>query len=136
MRHFLTLDDVTRDEIVDILALAAELKDQLQRGVRTPLLSHRVLGLVFSKPSLRTRVSFEAGIAHLGGTSLYLGQDVGWQTRESVADFARVISQYVDLIVCREHAHRTVDEFLYSVLRIGRRTHGDSQVVQYRERFH
>ncbi len=110
MRHLLTLDDVNRDEIEDILALATELKDQLQRGVRTPILAHRVLGLVFSKPSLRTRVSFEAGMAHLGGTSLYLGQDVGWQTRESVADFGRVISQYVDLLVCREHAHRTVDE--------------------------
>lgn len=49
-------------------------------------------------------------MSQLGGTSLYLGQDVGWQTRESIADFSRVISQYVDLLVCREHAHQTVEE--------------------------
>ena len=110
MRHLLTLDDVTRDEIEDILSICAELKEQYQHGFRPPKLAGRVLGLVFSKPSLRTRVSFEAGMSHLGGTSLYLGQEVGWQTRESVADFARVISQYVDLLVCREHAHRTVEE--------------------------
>jgi ornithine carbamoyltransferase len=110
MRHLLTMDDVTRDEINDILSAASELKEQFQRGLRPPKLANRVLGLVFSKPSLRTRVSFEAGMSQLGGTSLYLGQDVGWQTRETVADFARVISQYVDILVCREHAHRTVEE--------------------------
>ncbi len=110
MRHLLTLDDVTRNEIEDILAIATKLKESTQRGERPAKLPGRVLGLVFSKPSLRTRVSFEAGMAQLGGTSLFLGQEVGWQTRESVADFARVISRYLDILVCREHAHQTVEE--------------------------
>ena len=61
----------------------------------------RVIGMLFEKPSLRTRVSFEAGITHLGGSSLFLGNDVGFGSRESVPDFARVLSQYVDGIVIR-----------------------------------
>jgi ornithine carbamoyltransferase len=116
MRHILTLDDLSTTEIEHVLSLANELKRDFLRGVRTPRLAGRVLGLLFSKPSLRTRVSFEAGMTHLGGSSLYLGQDVGWGTRESIADFARVISQYLDAIVCRTHAHHTVEQLAcYSV---------------------
>ena len=110
MRHLLTLNDLTADEIEEILALASQLKHEYEQGERPPVLSGRVLGLLFSKPSLRTRVSFEAGMNHLGGTSLYLGQDVGWGTRETIADFARVISQYVDVIVCRTHAHESIED--------------------------
>lgn len=110
MRHILTLNDLSTQEMENILALAAQLKDEYQRGIRKPLLAGRVLGLLFSKPSLRTRVSFEAGMTHLGGTSLYLGQDVGWGTRETVADFSRVISQYLDALVCRTHVHETIEE--------------------------
>ena len=73
MRHLLTLNDLTADEIEEILALASQLKQEYEKGDRPPVLSGRVLGLLFSKPSLRTRVSFEAGMNHLGGTSLYLG---------------------------------------------------------------
>ena len=103
MRHLLTLNDLRQNEIEEILQIATDLKRQFEGGERPPRLSGKVLGLLFSKPSLRTRVSFEAGMTHLGGTSLYLGQDVGWGTRETVSDFARVISQYVDAIVCRAH---------------------------------
>jgi ornithine carbamoyltransferase len=110
MRHILTLNDLQTAEIERTLALAATLKQEFQQGIRTPYLAGRVLGLLFSKPSLRTRVSFEAGMSHLGGTSLYLGQDVGWGTRESIADFARVVSRYLDVIVCRTHAHADVEE--------------------------
>ena len=110
MQHVLTLDDLQTSEIEHILALAEDLKRDWQQGKREPRLSSQVIGLLFSKPSLRTRVSFEAGMAQLGGNSLYLGQDVGWGTRESIADFARVISQYLDAIVCRTHAHADIVE--------------------------
>jgi ornithine carbamoyltransferase len=109
MKHFLTIRDYSCDEVESILALAAELKHKCLQGEREPILQGRVLGLLFSKPSLRTRVSFEAGIVQLGGSSLYLGSDVGWLTRESPADFARVLSQYLDYIVCRTHAHQEVE---------------------------
>jgi ornithine carbamoyltransferase len=66
------------------------------------------MALLFAKPSLRTRVSFETGMAHLGGTSMFLGEDVGWGKRESIADFSQVLSQYVDVIVCRAKSHRQV----------------------------
>ena len=110
MRHLLTLQDVSNDEMQEILRLAAELKSQFEQGVREPLLHGRVLGLLFSKPSLRTRVSFEAAMTHLGGTSLYLGQDVGWGKREPASDFGRVLSQYTDAIVCRTHQHAAIEE--------------------------
>jgi ornithine carbamoyltransferase len=115
MRHILTLDDLSTAEIEQLLALSENLKREYLHGIRSPRLAGRVLGLLFSKPSLRTRVSFEAAMTHLGGASLYLGQDVGWGTRESIADFARVVSQYLDAIVCRTHAHTAVEQLaLYS----------------------
>ncbi len=71
----------------------------------------RTLGLLFDKPSLRTRVSFEAAISRLGGDAIFLrGEDVGLGIRESVADFARVLSQYVDAFAVRTFAHSTVEE--------------------------
>src|SRR5687768_9761238 len=101
MRHVLTLFELSADEIKRIFQLSQELKRQLAEGFRQPLLPGRVMALLFEKPSLRTRVSFETGMAHLGGSTLFLGQDVGWQKRESSADFAQVLSQYVDVVVCR-----------------------------------
>ena len=91
MRHLLTLLDVSPDEIQEILRITSDLKAKFVRGNREPLLPGRVLGLLFSKPSLRTRVSFEAAMAQLGGASLYLGKDVGWaqdQRRELEAIFS------------------------------------------------
>ncbi|MFN4259287.1 MAG: ornithine carbamoyltransferase [Gemmataceae bacterium] len=111
-RHFLSLLDWTPDEILHLLREATRLKQACQRGEREPLLAGRVLGMIFEKPSLRTRVSFETGMAHLGGTALFLsGQDVGLGVRESIADFARVISQYVDGVVLRTFSHATVESF-------------------------
>jgi ornithine carbamoyltransferase len=110
MRHLLTLLELSPDEIRRIFALTKELKDKLQEGNREPILPGRVQALLFEKPSLRTRVSFEAAMAHLGGTTLFLGQDVGWQKREAAADFAQVLSQYVDVVVCRASSHARVEE--------------------------
>src|SRR5436309_342562 len=112
MRHFLDLLDVTADQIYELLEDATRLKKAHLRGKRTPLLLGRVLGLVFEKPSLRTRVSFETAMAQLGGTSVFLGgSDVGMGKRESVPDFARVMSQYVDGVVLRTFIHDTVEAF-------------------------
>ncbi len=110
MRHLLTLFDLSTDEILDLYARSRRLKEAFSRGERENRHPRRVLALLFEKPSLRTRVSFEAAMTHLGGTTLYLGEDVGWGKRESVADFAAVLGNYVDVIVCRSFAHGRVEE--------------------------
>ena len=110
MRHLLTLLDLSHTELSHVLTLAGDLKGRYEQGVREPLLAGHVLALLFAKPSLRTRVSFEAAMTHLGGTSQYLGQDVGWGKREPTSDFGRVLSQYVDLIVCRTFQHTKIEE--------------------------
>jgi ornithine carbamoyltransferase len=110
MRSVLNLFDLTAAEIGRVFAITQELKTALKQGVRQPLLAGRVMGLLFEKPSLRTRVSFETGMAQLGGSSLFLGEDVGWGKREAMSDFARVLSEYVDVLVCRAKSHRTVEE--------------------------
>jgi ornithine carbamoyltransferase len=111
MRHLLTLADLSHAEVEAIFALTADLKAKFSRGVREPLLPGRMMALVFEKQSLRTRVSFEACMTHLGGGSLMLGDDAGFGKRESVADFARVISEMIDVVVLRCKSHATVEEF-------------------------
>src|SRR5260221_5352386 len=112
MNHFLDLLDMDAADLRGLLKEAARLKAAHVRGKRTPLLNGRVLGLIFEKPSLRTRVSFETAMAQLGGASVFQGgKDCGMGSRESVADFARVMSQYVDAVVLRVYKHATVEEF-------------------------
>jgi ornithine carbamoyltransferase len=107
MRHLLTLADLTTAEIERIFSITEDLKTKFEKGLREPLLPGRVLALLFEKQSLRTRVSFEAAMIHLGGHSIFLGQDVGFGRRESIADFGRTLSEYVDLIVVRANRHST-----------------------------
>ena len=109
MRHLLTLYDLSLEEINTIFALAQQLQRAREDGDYAPRFPGRILGLLFSKPSLRTRVSFEALMAHLGGSSIYLGKDVGWGERESASDFNRVLTQYLDVIVCRTGDHSVVE---------------------------
>jgi len=110
MRHFLNLIDFTREDLSALLAESVRLKAAHARGVPTRTLAGKVVGLVFEKPSLRTRVSFESGVAQLGGTSLYLpGNEVGLGWRESHADFARTIGQYIDALVLRVFRHDTLE---------------------------
>jgi ornithine carbamoyltransferase len=112
MRHFLDLFDLTEDEIRHLLTETARLKALHARGKRRQTLAGRVLGLIFEKPSLRTRVSFQAAMAQLGGTSLFMvGDEVGLGSRESVPDVARVMSHYVDAMVLRTFRHETVETF-------------------------
>jgi len=112
MRHFLSVFDLNPDELTHLLQETARLKAAHQRGERKPALLGHVLGLVFEKPSLRTRGSFEAAMAQLGGASIFLpSSEVGFGSRESVPDFARAMSQYVDAVVLRTFRHQTVESF-------------------------
>lgn len=112
MRHFLNILDVGLDELKHLLAEAARLKADLALGKRPPLLAGRVLGMVFEKPSLRTRASFEAAMVHLGGGSTFFGpSEAAMGKREPVADFARTLAGYCDAVALRVFNHSTVEEF-------------------------
>jgi ornithine carbamoyltransferase len=113
MRHLTNLFDVSRDEVLSIFKLAADLKAQLKAGERSDLLSHKVLTMIFDKPSLRTRLSFEAAMIQLGGhASFFSAKDVGLYGRESLPDVARVASSMSDAIVLRTFSHSTVEDFV------------------------
>lgn len=105
-KDLLCLADLTTDDVLDLLDLAADLKAERKRGVMEQRLAGKALAMVFQKPSLRTRVSFELAMTDLGGRALYLSPDeVGMGKRESVADVARVLGGYVDAIMARVFAH-------------------------------
>jgi len=109
MDHFLNLVDLTPDELRGLLNLAVELKEEWKAGGNRPLLKGKTLGMVFQKPSLRTRISFEMGMIHLGGQALYLSPlEIQLGKRESVPDVARVLSRYVDGIMARVFDHSDV----------------------------
>jgi ornithine carbamoyltransferase len=111
MRHLIVPEDLSAAEVEAIFAVSRDLEEKYAAGRRDALLPGRVLALVFEKPSLRTRVSFEAAMTHLGGASLFLGEDSGFaSSRESIADFGRVLGGYVDAIVCRSKRHDTIEE--------------------------
>jgi ornithine carbamoyltransferase len=109
--HFITLADFSKSEIMQFLTRAMELKGSLKRGQRITPLSGKILGLLFEKPSLRTRVTFEVGMRQLGGDSLYMAaSDVQLGVRESVSDVARNLERYLDGIVLRTYRHEVVEE--------------------------
>lgn len=108
-KDFLCLADLTTQDVLELLDLAVELKTERRQGAMEQRLAGKALGMVFQKPSLRTRVSFELAMTDLGGRALYLSPDeVGMGVRESVADVARVLSRYVDVIMARVFAHADV----------------------------
>ena len=108
---FISLADFSARQLWGWLELARDLKAEWQAGGNRPILKGRTLGMIFQKPSLRTRVSFEMGMLHLGGHALYLSpNEIGLGGRESVADVARVLSRYVDGIMARVFAHDHVVE--------------------------
>ncbi|MEM9942985.1 MAG: ornithine carbamoyltransferase [Planctomycetota bacterium] len=110
MRHILSLMDLSKQEILKILELSSYLKSQLKSGTRPPIFECQVMGLLFEKPSLRTRVSFETLANQLGGSSLFLGQDVGWGKREPLCDFMPILTGYLDILVIRAKSHEKVVE--------------------------
>ena len=110
MRHVLSLHELTSQEILDVLDLSAKYKAGLESGDRPALLAQHTVGLLFEKPSLRTRVSFETLTTQLGGNSLFLGSDVGWGVREPLCDFMPILTSYLDLLVIRAKSHAKVEE--------------------------
>jgi ornithine carbamoyltransferase len=113
VRHFLSIADLERDELRRLLEQSAQLKAEPASALGPlPLLAGRTVALIFEKPSLRTRLSFDVGIAQLGGHCVYLSPaEVGLGRRESVSDVARVTSRMADAIVLRVNAHETIEEF-------------------------
>jgi len=108
MKHFLDISDHSSEELQDLLNVAIRLKREYFSGGNPPLFKGKVLGMIFQKPSLRTRVSFDMAMRHMGGDALYLSpNEIGLGMRESIADVARVLSGYIHAIMARvfEHAH-------------------------------
>jgi ornithine carbamoyltransferase len=109
LRHFLSIADLERDELGLLLEDTARLKSDPSVADG---LAGRTVALIFEKPSLRTRLSFDVGIAQLGGHCVYLSPaEVGLGRRESVSDVARVVSRMADAVVLRVNAHETIEEF-------------------------
>jgi ornithine carbamoyltransferase len=105
-RHFLALSDYSPAELRSLLELAQHLKREWKSGGNKPVLGGKILAMVFQKPSLRTRVSFEVGMKHLGGDAIYLSpNEIGLGKRESIADVARVLSGFCQGIMARTFAH-------------------------------
>jgi ornithine carbamoyltransferase len=107
-RDFLEISSLSTGELGGLLALAARMKAELKSGIEHPYLRGRTLAMIFQKPSLRTRITFETGMAQLGGHAIYLApNDIGIGERESIKDVARNLSRVVDLIMIRTFAHET-----------------------------
>jgi ornithine carbamoyltransferase len=110
-RSLLDIDDLTRDELDDVLTRAADLKADLAAGGNDGILANQTLGMLFEKPSTRTRVSFETGMTQLGGHAIFLGpEDIHLGHGEPVKDTARAVSRYVDFIMARVFDHADVVE--------------------------
>jgi ornithine carbamoyltransferase len=108
MKHFLAISDLSPAEVQDLLDVALKLKKEYFKKGNKPIFQGKVLGMIFQKPSLRTRVSFDMAMRHCGGDALYLSpNEIGLGKRESIADIARVLSGYVQALMARvfEHEH-------------------------------
>ena len=102
MKDFLAVSDLSPDGVRDLLDLAIRLKQEYVARGNPPLFKGKVLAMIFQKPSLRTRVSFDMAMRHMGGDALYLSpSEIGLGKRESTADIARVLSGYLDGLVIR-----------------------------------
>ena len=112
MKHLTSIYDLSHGDIDDILATAADLKSRLKKGERPALWQGRMLVQIFEKPSLRTRMSFEAAATQLGGTGTFLNfHDAGLNGRETLPDVVRVLSSYCDAIVLRTFSQQLVEDF-------------------------
>ncbi len=115
IKHLLNLEELTPDELKEILDLAVRQKSDPESYLRARPLYGKVAGLFFEKPSLRTRLSFEVGVMQLGGHCVYMGPEAGQLgVRESLEDIARVSSRYVDLMVLRVNKHAALETFAAS----------------------
>ncbi|GAV24559.1 ornithine carbamoyltransferase [Carboxydothermus islandicus] len=113
-RDFLSMNDLTGEEIEEVLDLASELKIRQKKGIPTPILKGKTLAMIFSKNSTRTRVSFEVGMVQLGGYPLFITAGDSQLSRgEPIADTARVLSRMVDGIMIRTYSHSEVEELAH-----------------------
>ncbi|OJH50116.1 ornithine carbamoyltransferase [Methanohalophilus portucalensis FDF-1] len=111
MKHVLSMTDLSKEDILDILETGEDLKEKRIKGKVTDLLKNKSLAMIFEKSSTRTRVSFEVAMSDMGGHSLYLNQrDMQIGRGETVADTAKVLSRYVAAITARVNKHSTVEE--------------------------
>ena len=111
MKHFLSLAELTSDQLAGLLDLAVHLKTQWKAGGNRPLLKNKTLGMLFAKPSLRTRISFDMAMLHLGGQALALSpQEAGVGQCDNLADLAHMLGQYVNAVMARAFSHRDVME--------------------------
>lgn len=111
-RHFLSLDDLSLDELNRIIERAIELKALRQQGLEEQPFVGKVLGMIFEKSSTRTRVSFEAGMAQMGGSAIFLSpRDTQLGRGEPIEDTARVLSRMVDIVMIRTFEHASVERF-------------------------
>lgn len=112
VRHFLTLCDLTSDELRSIIERAIQLKQELRQGTAGEPFKNKVLGMIFEKSSTRTRVSFEAGMTQMGGAALFLSsRDTQLGRGEPIEDSARVLSRMVDIVMIRTFEHEKVERF-------------------------
>jgi len=112
VRHFLTLKDFTKEEILEIVDLGLKIKKDLKAGIYNDELKHKTLAMIFEKSSTRTRVSFETGMFQLGGHALFLSnRDIHLGRGEPVKDTARVISRMCDMVMIRTFEHSMIEEF-------------------------
>ena len=111
-RHFLTLNDLSSDELLSVLRRASELKQMQRDGTPHASLTGKVMAMIFAKASTRTRVSFEAGMTQLGGSAMFLSSSATQMGRgEPVEDTAKVISSMVDIVMIRTFDHQEVETF-------------------------
>jgi ornithine carbamoyltransferase len=111
VKHFLSIRDLSREDLPRLFAQIAELKAKTKTRDRSAPLPGRTLALIFEKPSLRTRVTFEVAMTQLGGTAVYLSaQEIGMGKRETVPDVARNLSRWVDGVAARVFSHRTLEQ--------------------------
>ena len=109
-KDVLTLDELDKKEISQIIELAINLKKELKKGTMKPLLKNKTLAMIFQKPSTRTRISFETGMFQLGGHAINLSaQDLQISRGETIQDTAKTLSRYVDVVMARVYDHATLE---------------------------
>ena len=112
MRHFLTLADYSKEEILEITDLAVKIKAETKKKIFKHYMTNQTLGMIFEKSSTRTRVSFETGIFQLGGVGLFLSSnDIQLGRGEPIKDTSRVISSMVDMVMIRNDSQEELEEF-------------------------
>jgi len=110
-KDFVSIQDVTQEEVLELFDIAVKIKKEVKAGKFRDDLNQKTMAMIFEKPSLRTRVSFEAGFTQLGGHAIYLGpKDISLGKRESVPDIARNLDRMTDIIMARTFSHKSIEQ--------------------------